>query len=213
MIFYHIFCTRHWYDVVTETLFAIKRAQVPGVLRVQLIGTPLDEMHFTELAGHLGVAFELWRHERNFYEYQTIRDIWEFSKDHDGPACYIHSKGVTNPSPLFTKWRWFMIDRVIHQWKDRVRDLEHYDTVGCCLMNRWKTREFSGNFWWANHQWLRRLPEPIITSNRFWYEQWLLSDSEAKIKSLISTNGEPWESWFYPANGNPHLEYLDKAAQ
>lgn len=211
MIWYHVYCANHWYDVVAESLMAIKRAEIPGTVRVQLVGSLLDEFHFRELATIIGVDCDVMRSSVNKFEYPAIRDIWQCSQNQDGPACYMHSKGVTNPSPVFTKWRWMMTDKILHEWKDRVEDLKSYDAVGCCLCTRWKNHEFAGNFWWARHEWIRSLPEPIITHDRMYYEDWLLSVSPVRAKTLIAQNSEPCQASFYTTNGNPHQQFLEKA--
>jgi hypothetical protein len=66
--------------------------------------------------------------------------------------------------------------------------LDKYDAVGSAFKADWNC--FAGNWWCARNDWLRRLPEPIRTADRFYYERWLLQGCENFKKLGKDCSGE-----------------------
>lgn len=112
-----------------------------------------------------------------YCEFPTIEYMYRQANFSDGPFCYIHTKGVTRKSPEVDDWRSMMLYFNISRWKDRVKDLETFDTSGVNLLGDKKNYKndigswalhpsisplhYSGNYWWARPEYLRRLPSPM----------------------------------------------------
>ncbi len=112
---------------------------------------------------------------QNQFEHPGIHLIWRLAKEHpENVYLYFHSKGMV------FKWgsRRTIEERRIYQsvvvpWK---RVLEIFDAdptinkVGVCASEAgWMWF----NFWWARGTALARCEEPIITTRRHYYEDWL----------------------------------------
>lgn len=107
------------------------------------------------------------------YEGQTLRELHSASQFEDGAFLYLHTKGITQKYHSFADdWRRLMQHFCIARWHDCVEKLREYDCVGV----NWTTvpaPHFSGNFWWANAEYIRKLPVPIHTKDRYDYEMWI----------------------------------------
>lgn len=81
---------------------------------------------------------------------------------------YLHTKGATtavfvppwnpkdkNPAAY---WKEYMEYFIVERWRDCVEHLRDHDMVG----TEWRTvpsPHYSGNFWWANSEYIKRLPD------------------------------------------------------
>ncbi|AMV24187.1 hypothetical protein VT84_07305 [Gemmata sp. SH-PL17] len=172
--FWHLYAFGNWYDVAAEQLHCLARARFPGPVRAHLTGSEVDAFELRALAGRFGVPVEVTRHPENRFEYPTLAAL----KAHCDRAnagekvLYFHTKNVTGKGLYYTKWRWAMMASVVVPWRERVAELDRYDTIGFC---RKGNEMYAGNFWWARAAWVRRLPVPVPSPDRFRHETWLFS--------------------------------------
>jgi hypothetical protein len=138
-----------------------------------------------------------YSHE-NTFEYLTLKMLQDFSKDNDAYVLYFHTKGVSCPVSYTKikikkeKKRTHMENINIIRWRECVEKLDEGNM--CCGTNK-RRKFFVGNFWWANTDWIKKLPElQKITSlrKRAYYEKWLLWSWKdlAKQPKLYAF---PWE--------------------
>lgn len=96
----------------------------------------------------------------NFYEGQTLRFLHSHCLTTDGVVLYIHSKGYTSQTPQVSCWRQILNHYCIEEWTTALKKLHDHDVVGVkdavC-----EPHMVSGNFWWANNEFIRRLPRPL----------------------------------------------------
>jgi hypothetical protein len=162
------------------------------------------------------------------YEHPTIEKLHELSKQEDFYCFYFHTKGVSLSSykndkkkfrerfykPAMVKrfgklsykeiakntlhWRLHLEYFTIQKWTDAILLLERFDCVG----PHWITggfKHFSGNFWWANSEYLRTL-ESVYTfpftkkDYRFRSEAWVGQKENVKAKSLSNLRMHYYES-------------------
>jgi Methyltransferase domain len=74
-----------------------------------------------------------------------------------GNVFYLHTKGVSR-SPLSQHaryWRMLMLDQVVRNHRECTDLLREYDAAG----TNWRGSHYSGNFWWARSDHIRRLPD------------------------------------------------------
>ena len=97
------------------------------------------------------------------YEGPTINKIIDFSSDNnDCNILYIHTKGIRYNvmDEKENDWIDLMLYFLLDKHKECIEKLnEHYDTVGCnyyCKENPYILPHFSGNFWWANTNYLKK---------------------------------------------------------
>lgn len=111
---------------------------------------------------------------QNQYEYKGIHLVWELAnKDPDAIYLYFHSKGMryNYNSRALDERRIFQ--EVICPWVKIINifsSQKHINKIGY-------GSPYEGyvwfNFWWARGSYLKECVEPILTSNRWYYEHWL----------------------------------------
>lgn len=121
------------------------------------------------------------------YEALTLSFLYRISQNFDGYVFYIHSKGVSRNSPQCqTDWRNLMEYWIINRWEDCIKELLYHDMVGI----NWHfgegymgassrhaegtpvTPHFSGNFWWANSTYIRKLNGLYPLRSKYECEFW-----------------------------------------
>ena len=102
------------------------------------------------------------------YEYPTLVRLWhEAQRRQDHFLCYyFHTKGAslsqTERQGAANAWRLYMEYFNIEKWKDCVNILNGYETSGVELQDA--QSHYSGNFWWATSEYIRKLPN----ADEFW---------------------------------------------
>lgn len=96
----------------------------------------------------------------------------------DAKILYIHTKGVSNYNKKSNDWRKMMNYFCIENWKQCVDLLDEHDAVGCNYLNYPDNDilrpHFSGNFWWANAEYINKLDSSYLDHpNRFCREFWI----------------------------------------
>jgi hypothetical protein len=123
------------------------------------------------------------------------------SQQKDFKLLYLHSKGTSYHATSYLRaniqaWVDYMEYFVIERWRDCVDILDTYDTCGVDLHEN--PSYYSGNFWWANSSYIRKLPivnkdkttnqailelqqkYPPHTFHRYYAEFWLLDNTSCK---------------------------------
>ena len=115
------------------------------------------------------------------FELQTINLIRAFCEYNDNcEILYLHTKGVTCPnSKSVSDWKNMMIHFLVNKYSACFDLLKDCDTIGCNYMQT-PHKHYSGNFWWANSNYIKRLNNLSITGKRHDAEWWILSDVSVK---------------------------------
>ena len=199
-VFYHVYCTGYWEDLYKEQLQKLidsKLIENAKLIYISVIGNSYEYSVARSLVTQYpNVTIEL--NPANNYEYTTLRQLKRYCDINDAFVLYMHTKGVsanerTNENQ--TAWREFMEYFNIENWNNCVEMLaEGYD---CCGVNWWGDHEnphFSGNFWWASSDYIKKLQLPLSPSilskldgsfNRVYYEFWV---GKAKPKAYSFCN-------------------------
>ncbi len=212
-IYLHVFARNHYYDIAVEILTWIKRSGLNAPITIGLIGDAHAETELYELAGVLELETEIVRTDENTFEYHTLSLLWSDAHRARYEKClYLHTKGVTSASPTYTKWRHIMLDALVCAWRDRLRDLEAHDIVGCFFLDYWPC--LAGNFWWATADWIRELTAPQKSSDRFAFEKWVCTGQNRtpRLLSLIAQNVEPCLPQSHVLLGQPFRNFLRRLA-
>lgn len=102
------------------------------------------------------------------YEFPTLARVWQEAQDNDGAflCYYLHTKGASRAAtPLrdaANAWRQYMEHFNLERWRDCVAVLDDHDTCGVEL--QCEKSHYSGNFWWATSDYLKKLPD----GRRYW---------------------------------------------
>jgi len=136
-------------------------------------------------------------------EFFTLNLIKSFSEsvDENHKILYVHTKGVTTPNnPCIDDWRHYMTYFNVNQYENCLEILDEYDSCGVDLVDD-PTVHYSGNFWWANSSYIKKLPTideikfpktPPILSIRHNCEFWI-GMGNGNLKSLWNSNINVYE--------------------
>lgn len=118
-------------------------------------------------------------------ESDTLNFILQKSNDSstNRRILYLHTKGVTHSHQLVKKnvdaWVEYLDLYNIHKWKECVDALDSNDVAGG-LYESSNPKHFSGNFWWANTNYIKTLPEITEKNYKLFNrgEFWILSNTD-----------------------------------
>lgn len=159
-VVYHVASMGNVAEVADEQFRLLAESGLTDV-RVTHVGPGWEAVRDT--AERHGVRPTLVRSDPNVNHYETFGllevDRLARAEQTDRPVLYLHTKGVSNPADYGkVLWRRLMNDHVVRRWRSNLGHLVGHDAVGV----NWITgglQHFSGNFWLARPDWLRRLPE------------------------------------------------------
>lgn len=110
------------------------------------------------------------------------------SYEKNTPMLYVHTKGVSHSHPILKKninaWVRYLDLFTINKWEECLESLKDNDAAGG-LYEASHPKHFSGNFFWANSEYIKSLPRlnqnNIDSYNRG--EFWILSNTD-KVYSI-----------------------------
>ena len=104
------------------------------------------------------------------YEFPTLARAWTEARERADPflCFYMHTKGASLVETPHQRnadaWRRYMEHFTVENWEDCVATLGTYETCGVELLC--EESHYSGNFWWATSDYLRKLPD----AHQYWKE-------------------------------------------
>ena len=175
-IYYHIWSppnTDLWKLMVDEQL---KRIYESGILEKSKFYCSINGKQATRISNF--VSLYDWvrilevSDSDDQYEGFTLKHLYEECLyEDDLKVMYFHTKGMSHLAGArdnysdrkfrsVNSWRHFMEWGVIDRWKESVDKLDNHDVVGVnyCI-DPWP--HMSGNFWWANSNYIKTLHHPI----------------------------------------------------
>lgn len=182
--YYHIYAEGLWRPIVKDHLTALTTSGLAGVgeaeIRIGIVGHPDNREKVKAYLTESGVPYEVHSEAPIGWEQITLDRI---DLSEDARILYCHTKGAAFQNSLSVPWRRSMTEGLVYRWRRAVTLLETgnpgqwipVDAVGCYWLpyNGGPPRHFSGNFWWANTDYLRRLPRPVAASSRWDAEMWV----------------------------------------
>ena len=169
---------------LVRTLWLTECEDVFDKIFIYNIGIPIDNTY--------GDKYEIVNYSRDItlFENPTINALNDFSKVHpDSYILYLHTKGVRYSKEDIKENDWInlMLYFLVEEYNVCMSTLDNgYDTVGCNYSIELDQRVFdgypappphySGNFWWANTNYLKKLPNlsldpPLRNAPEFWLFQ------------------------------------------
>lgn len=162
-----------------------------------------------------------------YYEFLTINKIKEIidkdSKDYK--ILYLHNKGTRKAGneDVIKSWRnmmeYFLIEQALYCYIN----LNHFDTIGCNVINQGENNysnvnnkhnlHYSGNFWWSRSSYIKTLnllkvDNENMEEKRFQCENWILSKIENRNIGIIyqnNTNIHPYHRYIFEDYKNKKL--------
>jgi GR25 family glycosyltransferase involved in LPS biosynthesis len=117
------------------------------------------------------------------YELETLNIIRDFSANTpNSNILYLHTKGVIHSvnnevPPQIEDWKDMMLYHLLNKNKQCTDLLKRYDMVGCNMHEATgcTSKHFSGNFWWATTNHLKKLDKFTNFNDRHLAEWWLFT--------------------------------------
>jgi hypothetical protein len=135
-------------------------------------------------------------------EIPTINLIHTFCEHNQScEILYLHTKGTTfynNPNKQFvTDWKNMMLYFLVEKHTDCFEILKKYDATGCNYITTTFKNHFSGNFWWANSNYIKQLKRLPDICDRHESEWWILSNKLAKSYEIHNSSTNHYHN-LYP---------------
>lgn len=199
-VFYHMFCLNDYLERFKKTFNKIKDSGLYNNLNHLYINVVSSNDNDFEYVKSLlqDQKIKLVRIANNVQgEIDTLKFMHNtcMKNELNKHVLYLHSKGVSRTGNANVQaWIDYMEYFVITKWKDCLDRLEDHDTCGVNLQFV-PGAHYSGNFWWANTDYLKKL-KPLEISMREWKvphcgsvdraycEFWLLDNNFCKPATL-----------------------------
>jgi hypothetical protein len=202
--FMHVAMNGHWRSVVDEQLELMRTSGLYAKMSRLFVGLLGPDRSAFDLHDP---KIEVVYYESDFtrFEFPTIQFLHQFCQSHDGLVFYLHTKGVFTNSPCTQDWRRYMQHFVIERHDECIRALAESDVCGVDWQQHpWP--HFSGNFWWARCDYIRRLQDPAIPadgpvklSNRHEAEFWIGTGAAVRAKCLFWSRTDLYQQRFPPS--------------
>ena len=189
-IFYHIYCNNYTLDVVKDQINKIIFSGLYNkCTKIYCFLTGNNEYikicsDYIKRCGNKFLIEDVGIDDKT-YERFTLLKIKKYIKS-DDKFLYLHSKGITKQNNQYvTDWRNVMEYFLIYKFKDCLRELDNYDTVGINYIN---PLHYSGNFWWTKGSYYMKLDDSI--SDYYIAPENHICTKNPKAGNLFSTNLE-----------------------
>jgi hypothetical protein len=201
-VVYHVAGMGNWKEVVPEQLSLLVDTSLKDI-RIIHLGEDREWLE-KEIRRH-GLDARIILSDPNLHHCETLAmiEVERLAKEErtDRPILYMHTKGVSNPGDMGKrKWRVLMEEAVVRQWRENVLHLERHDAVGVNWLEHGE-QHFSGTFWIARPDWIRRLPNfrayhSARGMNRYSCEMWIGAAQWCRAKSLVCSNQPFWHGGY-----------------
>ena len=206
---YHIFMDTGWENVVKKQ---IKDLNASGLFNasekiyISCIAKDKNEIRkLTKIINNDKAEIIFYGNNPKEYEYPALKFIKKKSYEGDFLFYYFHTKGITyqafdcndkmfiNFKQKIISWCDMLTYSNFYKWRVAINVLSSdYETYGCYLWPPKMPCMYSGSFWWAKSQYIRKLPDfddKKIKEDRFYSETWLFKKN-AKHFSAFDTKAD-----------------------
>lgn len=102
----------------------------------------------------------------NLYQIPTLNLIRDFSENNQAKILYLHTKGLYElDNPNIIDWINYMLFFLTENTKKNLELVNKYDILGTNIRTENSGKYFSGNFWWANSSYIKKLDKLVSNSN------------------------------------------------
>ncbi len=217
-IYFHICTLKTWRGVVSKLFQHVKSSGlIDKVERIFVVVLGNELQAVKKLLDHPKVVISYHSMDTRIYERKCLLLLREHAIHENCRFLYIHSKGITKSNyPGVQDWIDLLIYFNIDQHHTCIKELENFDTVGVNLNRapKWvlrdatvqepcKSHHYSGNFWWANSEYIRTLP-PKVGPKYLDPEFWIGNTTKKKMLSLWQSNVDHYRRRY------PPIKYLNK---
>jgi hypothetical protein len=195
-VYLHTYCRKDYQSIVLDKIRKIKLSGLWDKINkfyIPVSGMREQDKEFFEDLKFLSNKIKIFEHKEPVFnnEPDTLNFIRNRAEkfENNTPILYMHTKGVSYEHYIVNKnvkaWVRYLDLFVIGHWKECIQSLSTHDVAGGCYNDEPK-KHFSGNFWWANSDYIKTLPyldkENIKPLERG--EFWICSSDHSKINPI-----------------------------
>lgn len=201
-IFYHVYCNQYTLEVVKDQINKIIFSGLYKACNNIYCFLTGDNTYinicndYIKRCGKKFIIADIGVNDKTFERF-TLLKIKKYINTYD-KFLYIHSKGITKQNNQFvTDWRNVMEYFLIYNYKNCLKELNNYDTVGIDYIYN---LHYSGNFWWTKGSYYLKLSDQI--ENYYTAPEDYICTKNPKYKNLYSTKleGDRHYVKLYPIN-------------
>jgi hypothetical protein len=185
-VVYHLYQYGRWQQLFYEQIGALYSSGLIDAAQVTI------SVNGSEQLPGLSDCVKVF-HDDNNGEMRALLLAHEYARAGDHAILYLHSKGISHPTPNQDDWRMMMQHYLIANWRMAIDYLDDYDVSTV----NWRTHPCphpSGNFWWARTDYLRTLDADYLsTTDRMTHEFWL-GTKNPKVANLNETEIDHYNS-------------------
>jgi hypothetical protein len=178
------------FQIAEEQLAALAACGLTSVLCTHL-GPGLAQVQ--ETAARKGIQLIVMDSDPNVDHYETraMETIEKLARWHQGAFLYLHTKGASAPfDEDKARWRRLMQRELVDNWRLHLPRLADHDVIGVDWISWPPHPHFSGNFWLARADWIRKLPSfsswhRSLGFVRFSCEFWIGAAPTPRVGSLF----------------------------
>lgn len=178
---YHIYPHLYWKKHVENKLNRIKKYNLflnNLKLYCVIIQPKKEDLEWlNETCKKYNEDIKILQVNENYVEHESIKLVKKIGDENDGFTLYFHTKGCANNASLkksVLSWDELMSYITIDRWNDCIKKLENYNCIGANFIMGAMPKHFSGNFWWARNDYIKKLQRVDHPNTwRFHYEFWI----------------------------------------
>lgn len=190
---YFISCNinKFYIDMVISQFDDLERTGLLNIFTKIYIEASIDpslESNFRERIGKISNNININCHKGNTYEYTGIKKVWDLgnilnNENHitsdiepkNKLILYFHGKGISKMENKFIREKdeLNIFKYVINTYKQLLFWFPSMPDIYKSGLYASKKGFIWYNFWWIKSNYIKFLREPIITTNRYYYESWL----------------------------------------
>ena len=166
-----------WINIISGQLRQLKNTGLLNVaeFHTHITGDDIYHGYIKQLIKSIIPKATIYTSNINQYEYPGIHLVWKLAQiKPDNIFLYFHSKGMSYNTPFRRMDEIIIFKSVIEQWKKVWNIFENNSKINKVGGTIAQDGGFCWwNFWWARGSYLIDCEEPVLTTNRFYYESWL----------------------------------------
>ena len=193
LVFHHSYLINRWKEIVTDQIKLMKESGLydnANNIYLSYYGdTEEVRKDFINHTKSLDVSnkFLYHKNDENLNEFGCLQLISDTCKTENAYVGYCHTKGVWSESISanigIKTWRDYLNYFTITKWKESIDKLkEGYDMTSVNHDYNDLHRDYIvGGFLWTTSEYVRTLPYPCVTDNRFEAEIWIMKNNSKRI--------------------------------
>jgi hypothetical protein len=186
-------------DIVKSNILEYAKIFIEVTCENSILIDEVKNLFLNILIQNNQLDYEIQIHHINNFEYYGIKKLYDLAMlEPNKYYLYLHSKGIFNYGNIdtrhnneltLTKGTVYLFKKVL----DKFEENQDIMTIGLFPSNGWNKKFVWFNFFWSRGTYLITCEEPIISENRYYYENWLETGNDSLIYNLYENNFKKYD--------------------